>query len=326
MTYPDGARYEGDWRANYMEGKGTFTASNGRQFSGQWVQDKLNGKSLADLEKEAARLGPPPSTSSTSSSSTSSSIEERLKLLSKVEELSLDSHNKVTNGERLRLMANQSDLAEMVDEELAQLEQIAIENNKQDNKARSEEVKRHEQKMQAVKVRYERELREIKEKFQREIGEEATRHERELSNLHHKSTTTKNENKRQHRMLTEKQVIIQKNITLLDNQNLPKPFARPVDVRSSENPQKSEPPNEYFCPITCDLMVDPVITNEGISYEREAIENWLRRGNSRCPVTKKPLRLGDLRPNRALRNLIEAWNENENGNQTQSSSSTSSSP
>ena len=112
----------------------------------------------------------------------------------------------------------------------------------------------------------------------------------------------------------------------MDNQNLPKPVVRQVEVGSSENPQMSQPPEEFLCPITFELMTDPVISNEGISYERAAIENWLRVGNSRCPVTRQPLQRRDLRPNRALRNLIEAWKKNKNGNQTQSSSSTSSSP
>ena len=58
-------------------------------------------------------------------------------------------------------------------------------------------------------------------------------------------------------------------------------------------------------------MVDPVIDNEGISYERTAIEEWIRRGNSNSPATKKRLLLSDLKPNRALKNLIQHWKENE---------------
>ena len=52
-------------------------------------------------------------------------------------------------------------------------------------------------------------------------------------------------------------------------------------------------------------MVDPVIDNEGISYEREAILAWLHQGNQTSPVTRKPLRPADLKPNLALRALIE---------------------
>lgn len=60
----------------------------------------------------------------------------------------------------------------------------------------------------------------------------------------------------------------------------------------------------FYCPITCELMKDPVIDSEGNTYEREAIEHWLRsRGTS--PITRNPLNRGDLIPNRGLRNAIE---------------------
>ena len=43
---------------------------------------------------------------------------------------------------------------------------------------------------------------------------------------------------------------------------------------------------------------------EGNSYERTAIEDWLRR-NSTSPVTRSPLTAGDLVPNRALKDAID---------------------
>ena len=60
-------------------------------------------------------------------------------------------------------------------------------------------------------------------------------------------------------------------------------------------------PESFYCPITCDLMVDPVIGEDGHSYERAAIEQWLR-GHRTSPVTRMPLR--DLRPNRQLQQAI----------------------
>ena len=35
---------------------------------------------------------------------------------------------------------------------------------------------------------------------------------------------------------------------------------------------ESEMPNEFKCPITCDIMSDPVIAWDGHSYERAAIK------------------------------------------------------
>jgi hypothetical protein len=55
-------------------------------------------------------------------------------------------------------------------------------------------------------------------------------------------------------------------------------------------------------------MVDPVSDNDGITYERDAILEWLSRGNATSPVSRRPLAPTDLRPNLALRALIEESN------------------
>ena len=39
--------------------------------------------------------------------------------------------------------------------------------------------------------------------------------------------------------------------------------------------RRALPPAEYLCPITQDVMVDPVSTCDGHTYERAAIERWL---------------------------------------------------
>ena len=67
-------------------------------------------------------------------------------------------------------------------------------------------------------------------------------------------------------------------------------------------------PNEFICPITQDLMVEPVCDNEGNTYDKKAIMKWLAR-NRTSPISRKPLRIADLRPNIALKNLIISFNE-----------------
>ncbi|CAF4911889.1 unnamed protein product, partial [Rotaria socialis] len=64
-----------------------------------------------------------------------------------------------------------------------------------------------------------------------------------------------------------------------------------------------EPSETFICPITHELMVDPVIDGDGNSYERGAIEDWLQR-NGTSPITRVPLLASDLRPNRALKTAI----------------------
>lgn len=66
-------------------------------------------------------------------------------------------------------------------------------------------------------------------------------------------------------------------------------------------------PAHFVCPISLDLMRDPVTAPTGITYDRESVEGWLARGNARCPVTGRPLRLADLVPNHATRRMIQDW-------------------
>ena len=60
------------------------------------------------------------------------------------------------------------------------------------------------------------------------------------------------------------------------------------------------PPSDFTCPITKKLMVDPVVSPQGINFERSAILKWTQDGNNFCPVTSAPLRLESLRTSTAL--------------------------
>jgi curved DNA-binding protein CbpA len=62
-------------------------------------------------------------------------------------------------------------------------------------------------------------------------------------------------------------------------------------------------PKEFFCPLTKRLMKDPVMDTEGNTYEREAIERWLRVQSS-SPITNGHLSLEMLRPDRDLKKAI----------------------
>ena len=63
--------------------------------------------------------------------------------------------------------------------------------------------------------------------------------------------------------------------------------------------------SSFYCPITADLMVDPVIDLDGNSYERTAITEWLQR-TGLSPITRSAMQISDLIPNRALADAIEA--------------------
>lgn len=67
---------------------------------------------------------------------------------------------------------------------------------------------------------------------------------------------------------------------------------------------------EFFCPISADIMTDPVIAADGFSYERKAIEKWIRENNKQghvnSPKTGLPLEHLNLIPNPVLRDRIQA--------------------
>lgn len=63
-------------------------------------------------------------------------------------------------------------------------------------------------------------------------------------------------------------------------------------------------PNDYECPITHELMEDPVIAADGFSYEKSSIEEWFRRGDRTSPKTGAELLHTNLTPNQTLKNVI----------------------
>ena len=62
-------------------------------------------------------------------------------------------------------------------------------------------------------------------------------------------------------------------------------------------------PAQFFCPITHNLMVDPVFTADGHPYERDVIAAWLATRDT-SPLTNEILAHKHLTPNVALRTLI----------------------
>lgn len=66
-------------------------------------------------------------------------------------------------------------------------------------------------------------------------------------------------------------------------------------------------PPFFTCPISLELMKDPVSTCTGVTYDRVSIEKWIDDGNNTCPATLLPLVTNELIPNHTLRRLIQAW-------------------
>nr|XP_061796041.1 WD repeat, SAM and U-box domain-containing protein 1 isoform X2 [Nerophis lumbriciformis] len=66
-------------------------------------------------------------------------------------------------------------------------------------------------------------------------------------------------------------------------------------------------PDEFLCPITRELMREPVLAADGYSYEREAITMWINTKNRSSPMTNLPLLTTLLTPNHTLKMAIARW-------------------
>lgn len=68
-------------------------------------------------------------------------------------------------------------------------------------------------------------------------------------------------------------------------------------------------PDYLCCQITMEPMLEPVTTPCGVSYERAALDEHLRKVGAFDPVTRKPLDQSQLHPNLALRDCIAKFLE-----------------
>ncbi|XP_020201913.1 U-box domain-containing protein 8 [Cajanus cajan] len=67
-------------------------------------------------------------------------------------------------------------------------------------------------------------------------------------------------------------------------------------------------PDHFKCPISLEIMSDPVILSSGHTFERSSIQRWLDAGHRTCPITKLPLpEHPSLIPNHSLRSLISNY-------------------
>ncbi|KAK9276801.1 hypothetical protein L1049_006337 [Liquidambar formosana] len=78
----------------------------------------------------------------------------------------------------------------------------------------------------------------------------------------------------------------------------------PVDIKK---PDSILIPDDFLCPISLELMRDPVIVATGQTYERSYIQRWIDCGNVTCPKTQQKLLHLTLTPNYVLRSLITQW-------------------
>ncbi|CAA7396174.1 unnamed protein product [Spirodela intermedia] len=87
-------------------------------------------------------------------------------------------------------------------------------------------------------------------------------------------------------------------------------------MRSSISPQQRKPspaagkgavPEHFLCPISSEIMKEPVVLATGETYDRPFIQAWLNAGHRTCPRTEQVLVHCFLTPNHILRRMISEW-------------------
>jgi hypothetical protein len=85
-----------------------------------------------------------------------------------------------------------------------------------------------------------------------------------------------------------------------------------MEFESEDDAAQISPFKNFLCPLTKEVMKDPVVLESSQNYERTAIEYWFERciedaRDPTCPVTGEVLKSLELKPNIGLAGAIEEW-------------------
>lgn len=88
-----------------------------------------------------------------------------------------------------------------------------------------------------------------------------------------------------------------------------------VEEEQGDGGIDDEPPHEFLCPISMELMTEPVVLLESKqTYDRVSILRWVEeRGHKTDPMTRIPLVSRAMEPDRELRAKIEMWRAQRRG-------------
>ncbi|GER57597.1 RING/U-box superfamily protein with ARM repeat domain [Striga asiatica] len=85
-----------------------------------------------------------------------------------------------------------------------------------------------------------------------------------------------------------------------------------VSLKQSELCNPVPIPADFCCPLSLELMTDPVIVASGQTYERAFIRDWIDLGLTVCPKTRQTLAHTNLIPNYTVKALIASWCDTNN--------------
>ncbi|GAV58769.1 U-box domain-containing protein/KAP domain-containing protein [Cephalotus follicularis] len=89
-------------------------------------------------------------------------------------------------------------------------------------------------------------------------------------------------------------------------------YDRLITIKQSQTSSPVPIPADFCCPLSLELMTDPVIVASGQTYERAFIKKWIDLGLTVCPKTRQTLAHTNLIPNYTVKALIANWCESNN--------------
>ena len=158
----------------------------------------------------------------------------------------------------------------------------------------------------------------IERKYDRTTGKELTQSEaacaERIRSLEEDLIISNNENRGLRERVVEAETIVSNIRKASESSHNKNPYPKTKTTSKSLNTElanfchfyklKIDFPNEFLCSITGQIMVDPVTTSGGHTYEWNAISRWFREGNNTDPATGLKLNNNILYPNHALRSAI----------------------
>jgi hypothetical protein len=158
----------------------------------------------------------------------------------------------------------------------------------------------------------------IERKYDRTTGKELTQSEaacaERIRSLEEDLIISNNENRGLRERVVEAETIVSNIRKASESSHNKNPYPKTKTTSKSLNTElakfchfyklKIDFPNEFFCPLTLDIMVDPVTTSGGHTYEWSKIAEWFKEGNNTDPKTGLKLNNNILYPNHALRSAI----------------------
>lgn len=195
------------------------------------------------------------------------------------------------------------------------------------------ETDRHQQKLQEKEEKHKERIAKEEARHTRMIAEENARHEKKMGeeNARYQAdidqATLTHQEKSDRISETAQEQLISNSMDLSTYQHsLQSQKAELERLRATlkdETPQKSEPPvvqpptfrklgiqrrpSEHYCPITMEIMEDPVLAPDGMTYERSSIERWLQDHDT-SPLTNEKIEK-TIFPNISVRKMIEEFDE-----------------